>query len=72
MKRWSRDVILLNKTDLVSADELTKVEDRIRSINATTVIHRAERCETSPRRFLEQRISLASWRSNPTSFRGGS
>ncbi len=27
------DVILLNKTDLVSADELKKVEDRIRGIN---------------------------------------
>jgi G3E family GTPase len=27
------DVILLNKTDLVSADELAKVEDRIRGIN---------------------------------------
>ena len=39
------DVILLNKTDLVSADELTKVEDRIRSINATTVIHHTERCD---------------------------
>ena len=37
--------ILLNKTDLVSADELAQVETRIRSINATAVIHRTQRCE---------------------------
>ncbi len=34
------DVILLNKTDLVSADELKKVEDRIRGINRYARIHR--------------------------------
>ncbi len=39
------DVILLNKTDLVPADELAQVETRIRSINATAVIHRTQRCE---------------------------
>ncbi len=49
------DVILLNKTDLVSADELTKVEDRIRSINATTVIHHTERCEVDLAAVLGQR-----------------
>ena len=39
------DVILLNKTDLVPADELAQVETRIRSINATAVIHRTQRCQ---------------------------
>lgn len=39
------DVILLNKTDLVSADELARVEGRIRSINATAIIHHTQRCE---------------------------
>jgi G3E family GTPase len=38
------DIILLNKTDLVSADQLAQVERRIRTINATAVIHRTERC----------------------------
>jgi G3E family GTPase len=38
------DTILLNKTDLVSADELARVEARIRAINPTAVIHRTERC----------------------------
>ncbi|NRG17270.1 GTP-binding protein [Rhizobiales bacterium] len=38
------DVILLNKTDLVTADELKAVEDRIHSINPYAVLHRTERC----------------------------
>ena len=38
------DVLLLNKTDLVSADELEAVETRIRSINPTAIIHHTERC----------------------------
>jgi len=38
------DVILLNKADLVGADELAAVERRIRSINPHAVIHRTERC----------------------------
>ncbi len=37
------DVIVLNKTDLVSPDELAAVEQRIRSINRFAVIHRTER-----------------------------
>ena len=37
------DVIVLNKTDLVSADELTQVEQRIRQINRFAVIHRTQR-----------------------------
>ncbi len=39
------DVILLNKTDLVSADELKKVEHAIRHINAFAKIIHTERCK---------------------------
>ena len=38
------DVILLNKTDLVQADELGEVEARIRGINPYARLHRTERC----------------------------
>src|SRR5262244_40856 len=38
------DVILLNKTDLVSAPDLREVEARIRGINPYARIHRTERC----------------------------
>ena len=38
------DVILLNKTDLVSAEELADVERRIRAMNPHALIHRTERC----------------------------
>jgi G3E family GTPase len=38
------DVILLNKTDLVAADELTDVEARIRGINPYARLHKTERC----------------------------
>ncbi|MDX8439460.1 CobW family GTP-binding protein [Mesorhizobium australafricanum] len=38
------DTILINKTDLVSADELGKVEDRIRRINPTATLHHTQRC----------------------------
>ena len=37
------DVILLNKTDLVSAEELALVEARIRTINAMATLHKTER-----------------------------
>jgi G3E family GTPase len=39
------DQIILNKTDLVSADELKTVERRIRELNPLAPIHRTERCE---------------------------
>jgi G3E family GTPase len=39
------DQIILNKTDLVSADELKVVERRIRELNPLAPIHRTERCE---------------------------
>jgi G3E family GTPase len=38
------DVVLLNKTDLVSSDELAAVETRIRAINPYAGVHRTERC----------------------------
>lgn len=38
------DVILLNKTDLVSETELAEVESRIRAISPHAIIHRTERC----------------------------
>ncbi|MEM8670102.1 MAG: GTP-binding protein [Planctomycetota bacterium] len=34
------DVVLLNKTDLVSSDDLDRLEDRIQSMNAAARIHR--------------------------------
>jgi G3E family GTPase len=39
------DVILLNKTDLVSAAELSDVEARIRGINPYAKLHRTERAK---------------------------
>jgi G3E family GTPase len=38
------DVILLNKTDLVSEADLREVEARIRGINPYATLHRTERC----------------------------
>ncbi|MGP0092698.1 MAG: CobW family GTP-binding protein [Xanthobacteraceae bacterium] len=38
------DVILVNKTDLVSAQELAEVESRIRGINPYARVHQTERC----------------------------
>jgi G3E family GTPase len=38
------DIVLLNKTDVVTADELAVVEARIRRINPYAGIHRTERC----------------------------
>jgi G3E family GTPase len=37
------DVIVLNKTDLVTPEELDAVEARIKSINRTAIIHRTQR-----------------------------
>ncbi len=39
------DVILLNKTDLVTAEELGEVEARIRGINPYAKLHRTERAQ---------------------------
>jgi G3E family GTPase len=38
------DVIILNKTDLVSAGELREVEARIRAINPYATLHKTQRC----------------------------
>ncbi len=46
------DVIVLNKLDLVSADELAAVEAKIRSINPYAVIHRATRGDVPPDQLL--------------------
>ena len=39
------DVILINKTDLVSPEELYEVEGRIRAINPYAKVHRTERAQ---------------------------
>ncbi len=38
------DVIVLNKTDLVSAAEVAEVEGRIRAINPYATLHKTQRC----------------------------
>jgi G3E family GTPase len=38
------DVILLNKTDLVSEDQLAAVEGQIRALNPSAKLHRTQRC----------------------------
>src|SRR6202165_4847597 len=48
------DVIVLNKSDLVTADELKDVELRIRAINPFARIHRAERCSLPLGEVLER------------------
>jgi G3E family GTPase len=39
------DVIVLNKTDLVTPEELTEIEARIRAINPYATLHRTERAQ---------------------------
>ncbi|NUJ80863.1 GTP-binding protein [Methylocystis sp. FS] len=48
------DVIVLNKTDLVSADELAEVEGRIRAINPYAALHRAVRSDVPLQAVLER------------------
>jgi G3E family GTPase len=48
------DVILLNKTDLVTADELKIVEARIRAINPHAIVHKTERCAIPLDRVLDR------------------
>ena len=48
------DVILLNKTDLVTPDELAAVEKRIRAINPHATIHRTERCAIPLTKVLDR------------------
>src|ERR1700737_1856387 len=48
------DVIVLNKTDLVSKAELAEVEARIRGINPYAKLHRTERCQVALSDVLER------------------
>jgi G3E family GTPase len=48
------DVIVLNKTDLVSRGELSEVEARIRGINPYAKLHRTERCKVELSDVLER------------------
>ncbi len=48
------DVIVLNKTDLATSDEIAAVEARIRRINAAARIHRAERSAVAVEDLLDQ------------------
>ena len=47
------DVIILNKTDLVTPAELDSLEARIRRINAVARIHRAHNCDVPLNRVLD-------------------
>lgn len=46
------DVILLNKTDLVSPEELARIESRIRSMNALAKIHRTQKSQIEVGKIL--------------------
>ncbi|MBV9653324.1 MAG: GTP-binding protein [Acetobacteraceae bacterium] len=48
------DVIVLNKTDLVTAEELEGVEARIRAINRFAVIHRTQRASVPIAEVLDR------------------
>lgn len=48
------DVVVLNKTDLVSAEELAQVEATIRAINPSARIHRTERAGVALTDVLER------------------
>ena len=48
------DVIVLNKIDLVSADDLASVEGRIRAINPAAVIHHADHSRVPVTAILDQ------------------
>jgi G3E family GTPase len=49
------DVIVLNKTDLVTPAELREVEARIRAINPYAAVHRAKKCDVPIADVLERR-----------------
>ncbi len=46
------DIILLNKTDLVSRQELRDVELRIRAINPYAIVHHTQRCQVDIKLLL--------------------
>ncbi|MDI9847650.1 GTP-binding protein [Rhodoblastus sp. 17X3] len=49
------DVILLNKTDLVTPDELEEVEARIRGLNPYAKLHRTRNCDVSLGAVLDRK-----------------
>ena len=49
------DVILLNKTDLVTPDELEEVEARIRGLNPYAKLHRTRNCDVSLDAVLDRK-----------------
>ena len=49
------DVLLLNKVDLVTADELAAVERRIRTINGYAPVHKTTRCGIDLDQVLDRR-----------------
>src|SRR5215218_9103435 len=49
------DVILVNKTDLVQADELREVESRIRGINPYAKLHRTQRAQIPLNEVLDRK-----------------
>jgi G3E family GTPase len=49
------DVIVINKTDLVTLAELREVEARIRAINPYAALHRAQKCDVALAEVLERR-----------------
>jgi len=48
------DVILINKTDLVSSDELSEVEARTRGINPYAKVHKTERAKIALNEVLDR------------------
>src|SRR5439155_16277044 len=48
------DVILVNKTDLVTPEELRELELRVRAINPYARLHRTERCSLPLAEVLER------------------
>ncbi len=48
------DVVVINKTDLVTPEELEKIEATVRAINPHARIHRAERARIALDRVLDQ------------------
>ncbi|MBM3648900.1 MAG: GTP-binding protein [Alphaproteobacteria bacterium] len=48
------DIVLLNKTDLVDADELAAVEARIRSINRYATVHHTKHCDVELTEVLDR------------------
>jgi G3E family GTPase len=48
------DIVLLNKIDLVSADEAARVEGRIRAINPMARLHKTDHCEMPVTELLDR------------------